>query len=1056
MAKSTQRSAAAEAPSCLIRVRDQSRDTAPLEIHGDDARETLVRALGAEVTAFEFPVMYFEDARICALDADTHHWDHRPDGALLEATAKAVVPRPDCWWRTHGNGLRLIYVDPTAGEADARAALGAISLPVDFRVELKRDTRHPRGRHPDRVGASAGTPEWLSPTTISAPAARRQRVDRVAAEQWLMERGLAIGGRYAHSTCPIEPHHPSEGKPVAVYADAIHCFSCAGRSVSKSERLPPGHVPFGALLGVANGLTTLGDMAGEFVHWSHARQVLAARHPNLSESILETAYRSALLSSAWDANDPRLGRAFNRDLLVVRSHGLWLHAQELTPISLSKDTFAAFPWCYFAVEADPVEPGSGDEGDGEDCAPEEDAPGARTAEASAETHPLEPNPPESAKAAVDPENTETPEEPGCKLVLSSPRFDLARSGARLAGYVPIRPVRGVILRPEIIDDTEVVVVVPPPRGAPVRILRGSELLPEAEACELVSQAFPGISLNYLRGLIGGAACAEAGGRPVIQMAVGPTGSGKGETPRIAASFLGDVVLKVLIDAESAEKFRREVGSAVASGRRFLLVDEVGKVRRLGTYVRYLLELSSEITWRALFTTSDVVTPVRSSFVLANLSVPEVLATAPEVCRRLRLVRLLRQVPDWAQTCGGDSGDWRSRSAANARVANSIVTHALAFAARHGFVWERVADALDYGRPDEGDSHSDDEALVLLYRHARGEYGRRVLATSGRFARGDWVDAKGIQPTLDRLTTGDMEAVYHLRNRLESIAWNDLLRIEDPPIVCQLRDHGQQIVFRFLAHEPAMRGRERRNERLPRDRWGDRASAPPSAFPLALNLRPTPETTGVPAGNEEKGSDFVSDVVADEVRIATDGSCYPNPGPGGYAAVIDLPGRRVELQGGDAQTTNNRMELMGAIAALEHLSASMTVRVFTDSQYVCEGARSTNGLREIAANRDLWIRLKNAERKHFSVSWEWVRGHAGHAGNERADTLAGEARVRIASGGSGELSVREGAAQAPPTSEQDGVASVDDGGDLFAFLRSSASAARPLVAEQGDAPEGPAP
>lgn len=134
----------------------------------------------------------------------------------------------------------------------------------------------------------------------------------------------------------------------------------------------------------------------------------------------------------------------------------------------------------------------------------------------------------------------------------------------------------------------------------------------------------------------------------------------------------------------------------------------------------------------------------------------------------------------------------------------------------------------------------------------------------------------------------------------------------------------------------------------------------------------------------------------QVSIFTDGSCSGNPGPGGYAVIIEEDGIRRELTGGESQTTNNRMELRAVIEGLAALDQSSLVRVVTDSRYVANGMKSwiytwrRKGWKTSAGtpvkNRDLWERLDKLSRTH-EVSWEWVRGHNNHPENERADLLA---------------------------------------------------------------------
>ena len=136
----------------------------------------------------------------------------------------------------------------------------------------------------------------------------------------------------------------------------------------------------------------------------------------------------------------------------------------------------------------------------------------------------------------------------------------------------------------------------------------------------------------------------------------------------------------------------------------------------------------------------------------------------------------------------------------------------------------------------------------------------------------------------------------------------------------------------------------------------------------------------------------------KVVIHTDGACSGNPGPGGWGAILESGPHRKELKGGEAQTTNNRMELTAAIEALEALKAPSDVELHTDSNYLRGGITSwikgwkRNGWRTAdkkpVKNVELWQRLEQAEAPH-RVDWHWVKGHAGHDENERADELARE-------------------------------------------------------------------
>jgi ribonuclease HI len=139
-------------------------------------------------------------------------------------------------------------------------------------------------------------------------------------------------------------------------------------------------------------------------------------------------------------------------------------------------------------------------------------------------------------------------------------------------------------------------------------------------------------------------------------------------------------------------------------------------------------------------------------------------------------------------------------------------------------------------------------------------------------------------------------------------------------------------------------------------------------------------------------------MSNRVTAYTDGACSGNPGPGGWGAILIFGEHRKELCGGESPTTNNRMELLAAIMALEALSRSCDVDVHTDSQYLRNGVTQwihgwkRNGWKTASKqpvkNEDLWKRLDEAQARH-NIEWHWVKGHAGHDLNERADELARE-------------------------------------------------------------------
>jgi ribonuclease HI len=149
-----------------------------------------------------------------------------------------------------------------------------------------------------------------------------------------------------------------------------------------------------------------------------------------------------------------------------------------------------------------------------------------------------------------------------------------------------------------------------------------------------------------------------------------------------------------------------------------------------------------------------------------------------------------------------------------------------------------------------------------------------------------------------------------------------------------------------------------------------------------------------------------------VTIYTDGACSGNPGPGGWGAILSFGSQEKELMGGEAHTTNNRMELLAAISALEALKRPCSIDLYTDSEYVRGGITGwintwkRNGWRtrdkKPVKNIDLWKRLDAALGEH-RVQWHWVKGHAGNAMNERVDQLARDGVIAARAGAKGAMS-----------------------------------------------------
>src|SRR5262245_27984002 len=245
---------------------------------------------------------------------------------------------------------------------------------------------------------------------------------------------------------------------------------------------------------------------------------------------------------------------------------------------------------------------------------------------------------------------------------------------------------------------------------------------------------------------------------------------------------------------------------------------------------------------------------------------------------------------------------------------------------------------------------------------------------------------------------------HGRARLRRRYLPQRLVLRERPLL--QRDQGQEPAAGLWAGAPPLAGgaprttvaRARRGAALSADAAGRLVRrAAWRAGPAEGSIRVLPQAA-LPSGGQERARLRNRGMIEPHVVVHTDGACSGNPGPGGWGAILAFGDHEKELKGGEAHTTNNRMELMAAIAALEALKRPCLVDIHTDSQYLRNGILTWinqwkgNGWRTAdrkpVRNVDLWQRLDALLTRH-RVRWHWVRGHAGHLLNERADRLARE-------------------------------------------------------------------
>jgi len=482
-------------------------------IENTDPRAALKAALEHNVAGLEFPILEVIEGEISFLDGDTHHWPARPPAGELTAFAAAVYPPADVYWPTHGGGLRLGFVGDDYEDA---ALAAAFSIPRDFTIEIKQDSRHPSGSHPKYPGAAAGPVTWIeNPRGGGFNWALIGTPDASEVDAALAQLGLERGHHYDHHHCPIEGQSASDAKGCVFVGDnGVTCHRCRSKGIAFEGLKSPGFVPFSSLC--QDGVTgsTIVKLARHLVHWAHASAHLQDAHPNLSGNILRATY-GHVLKAVHSEQDPRVAMVFNPDLRFVLSASGPLDSSTFQLLKLTDDSYDAMP-CIFRVAV-----------------------------------------------GTDKETG------GPKLQLRRPARDRLRNGLLPDGYKAVRVIRGIRFKD---DPNTIPITVPPKAGGPIRLLSGAELMAEDEAFAKLAAAFPGVDRRYLIGALAAAICAEHGGRRPIIVAVGPTGSGKGETLRLACSLIGDQRVDLTVKQE--EPMNRQIGAAIAEGHRILFFDEL--------------------------------------------------------------------------------------------------------------------------------------------------------------------------------------------------------------------------------------------------------------------------------------------------------------------------------------------------------------------------------------------------------------------------------------------------------------------------------------------------
>jgi hypothetical protein len=619
-------------------------------------------------------------SQLAALDVDWHGKD-KPRPQDLDTLAGTCIPCPAFSWRTHGGGLRLIYVATDKFTAEELAGIAAASLFKNRRsylctgvtgMEIKAETRHPG--YPKADGSTCGSVHrscngFDARLACDVLLGREADIDPDIVDEWLEEQCLEQFRSYEHDRCPLNPAYPSHGKPVFIGDYGIFCHSCDGRGTG-------GFIPWVRLLDptrVAYKRNALREAVRGLAHWEHAQHVLRAELPYLPEKLARPAYHALLkLCHLPKAKNDKhregltklIDKAFFPPLPVVRSHGCWVHHDDLATPYKDKPLEKLLP-----------------------CLP-----------------------------AVQYADKETGELKGDRRKLG-----IFQSDADLTehGYPPVEPLRGCDLRGAgwaEDDEADVVLAVVPAKRAPFRYIPRDEReigrTREKAESELTDQ-FPGVNLPLLKLLIAAKGFGQR--RPIeppMVMLTGQSSAGKTATVLLAAELSCDSAA-ISKFTGSTDEFMRSVGAAC--GRQsFLLLDEIAKGKAsAGDLEAALLSVKRGALYRELYVGFRPF-GVLPALVMADTVLPAVMRNSVQLARRIVHVDLgagSNEGADWRTTCwGGEIEGWRSRVSWHADAANWLVSEVLNECMRFA-TFHMAAEALGFptlakGRADGIDPHAD--------------------------------------------------------------------------------------------------------------------------------------------------------------------------------------------------------------------------------------------------------------------------------------------------------------------------------------------------------------
>lgn len=728
-------------PKFVIKVRDRVGTDTKIVEH-DEPLNCLLAAC-RQRWEFEDPIASWDDySKMACVDLDSDTWTEQK----LERLLSRFQPTPALSWVTKSGGLRFVFGSNgrlNAEEVASVAYLHLSTIELYQSLEVKTDTRLPVSEVFVREqGTDYGAlRRWL----------RQYSHDDEATAAWLADHGMAVGGKYEHDKCPVDPTSTAKGKPVLVSEHGVYCFVCEAHGITHGSQ-KPGFFPFSTFVG-GSSATLLYNCLEGMCHWEHAQHLMEEKF-GLKNRPAKVAYGAALKLHHKGMTDEACKRVLDAGHNLLRMDGAWTNSNGDPYSKDVKAVLAALPAAGVLV-GDRFRP---------------------VAE---------------------------------KIAVLEQSFDLAQYG-----YPHLTPIFGLKMYPSQDDSNKISVVVQIPALAreSMEVYRPKYTKRRVDGWPLIEQSCPGISKNYVKLLLVAKGYAEAAiGMPPMVFVSGPTSSAKTGTVTVAATIAGDVATEHLWTS-NIERVRQAVRDSKTSGT-FCVFNEFFKEaeRAKQTAVQaadFILNLTpASMSWKIW--TGPVRLGDLPVFVWTDTKVPLELKQDAQLARRLIHVHLPTQV-DWRESLGKSGVDQLNRirihSLAHAEACNSIVSEVIDefFAAPTTF--QKAAASLGFFCMSESQEAADSvEVLRELFKatcSAPELSGSDAMRWSGR---GWKLINRSMETPLQQLWEQVCDESWKDSRRCSEVDWAKVIGAKET-VRFETKSHGSsRLVLRFRADDGSRQG-----------------------------------------------------------------------------------------------------------------------------------------------------------------------------------------------------------------------------------------------------------